>query len=77
MNKWILIQKKPYIRKAELIDDTRKYYGTPGQVGMTFKDGNVIIITGDGALKITKVSFENGDEVDAKTNLQSTKIRLQ
>lgn len=72
-----LNSKKLYIKKAELIDNSRKYFGTIGQVGMTFKDGSVLVITLDGAIKICKVNFENEEEVDAKTYLKSTKIRLQ
>lgn len=72
-----LNSKKLYIKKAELISNTRKYFGTIGQVAMTFKDGSVLIITGDGAIKICKINFENEKEVDAKIHLKSTKIRLQ
>jgi methionyl-tRNA formyltransferase len=44
---------------------------------MTNKDGSVIVVTGDGVIKITKVNFENEDEVDAKNILNSSKIRLK
>ena len=71
-----LNSKKLYIKKAELVDDSRKYYGTCGQVGMTFKDGSVLIVTGDGVIKITRVNFENEGEGEAKTILKSSKIRL-
>jgi methionyl-tRNA formyltransferase len=71
-----LDSKKIYIKKAELVDDSRKYFGTCGQVGMTFKDGSALIVTGDGVIKIIRVNLENEVEVEAKTLLKSSKIRL-
>jgi methionyl-tRNA formyltransferase len=71
-----LNSKKLYIKKSELVDDSKKYFGICGQVGMTFKDGSVLVITGDGVIKITRVNFENEEEVEAKTILKSSKIRL-
>jgi len=43
---------------------------------MTNKDGSVLIITGDEAIKIIKVNFENEEETDARNILNSSKIRL-
>ena len=43
---------------------------------MTLKDGSVIVITGDGVLKIKKVQLENEQPVNAKAYLNSSKIRL-
>ncbi len=68
--------KKLYIKKAELFND-KKYFGVPGQVGMTNSDGSVLIVTGDGVIKIIKVNFENEEETDAKNILNSSKIRLK
>ena len=68
--------KKLFIKSAKLIEEKNFYYGTLGQVGMTLKDGSVVVITGDGAIKILKVNFENEAEVDAKDILNSSKIRL-
>jgi len=70
-----LNSKKLFILEAELIDNTI-YYGTIGQVAMTLKDGSAIVITGDGALKIKKIKLENELPVNAKTYLNSSKIRL-
>ena len=67
--------KKLFIIQAELIDE-KIYYGTIGQVAMTLKDGSVIIVTGDGVLKVTKVRYENESPVDAKIYLNSSKLRL-
>ena len=69
--------KKLYIKKAELFNNDKKYFGIPGQVGMTNRDGSVLIVTGDGAIKIIKVNFENEEETDAKNILNSSKIRLK
>ena len=44
---------------------------------MTYKDGSVLIVTGDGVIKITRVNLENEEEVEAKTILKSSKIRLE
>jgi len=44
---------------------------------MPLKNGGAIIITGDGAIEIIKVNFEGENEVDAKTYLNSSKIRLR
>lgn len=71
-----LNSKKIYIIKSELLDESDRYYGTPGQVGMTFKDGSVIIITKDGALRINTIRLENEENKDAKEYLNSSKIRL-
>ncbi|CAE6488142.1 methionyl-tRNA formyltransferase [Candidatus Nitrosotenuis uzonensis] len=72
----IFNNRKLYIRKAELVSDEKKYFGTPGQVGMINRDGSVLVITGDGVLKILKVSLGDENEVDAKMILNSTKMRL-
>lgn len=69
--------KKVYIKKAEIINNEKKYFGVPGQVAMTNKDGSVLVVTGDGVIKITKVNFENEEEIDAKNILNSSKIRLK
>jgi methionyl-tRNA formyltransferase len=69
--------KKLYVKKAEIVNNGKKYFGVTGQVAMTNKDGSVIVVTGDGVIKITKVNFENEDEVDAKNILNSSKIRLK
>ncbi len=71
-----LKNKKLYIIKAELIKNSEKYYGIPGQVGMTFKDGSVLIVTGDGVLEIIKIKDEKNHEFDAKVILNSSKLRL-
>ncbi len=68
--------KKLYIKKAETVSNDKKYFGVPGQVGMTNKDGSVLIITGDEVIKIIKVNFENEEETDARNILNSSKIRL-
>ena len=70
-----LNSKKLFILEAELIEK-KTYYGTFGQVGMTFKDGSVIVITGDGNLKIKKVKLDNETSVNAKDHLNSSKLRL-
>jgi methionyl-tRNA formyltransferase len=72
----IFNNRKLYIKKVELVSDGKKYFGTPGQVGMINRDGSVLVITGDGVLKILRVSLEDKNEVDAKMILNSTKIRL-
>lgn len=69
--------KKLYIKKAEIINNEKKYFGVPGQVAMTNKDGSVLVITVDGVIKITKVNFENEEDEDAKNILNSSKIRLK
>ena len=43
---------------------------------MTFKDGSVIVVTGDGILKIKKVKLDNEEPVNAKDHLNSSKLRL-
>ena len=43
---------------------------------MPLKDESVIVITGDGALKIKKIKMENESPVTPKTYLNSSKIRL-
>jgi len=68
--------RKLYIKKAELLND-KKYFGMPGQVGMTNKDGSVLVITGDGVIRINRVNYENEEEKDAKNILKSSKIRLK
>ena len=70
-----LNSKKLFILEAELMEK-KTYYGTFGQVGMTFKDGSVIVITGDGNLKIKKVKLDNETSVNAKDHLNSSKLRL-
>ena len=70
-----LNSKKLFILEAELIED-KIYYGAIGQIAMTLKDGSVIVITGDGVLKIKKVQLENELPVNAKIYLNSSKIRL-
>ena len=70
-----LNSKKLFILEAELVDKTI-YYGTIGQVAMPLKDESVIVITGDGALKIKKIKMENESPVTPKTYLNSSKIRL-
>ena len=70
-----LNSKKLFILEAELVDKT-VYYGTIGQVAMPLKDESVIVITGDGALKIKKIKMENESPVTPKTYLNSSKIRL-
>jgi len=72
-----LENKKLFITKAEFIEKPEKYFGTPGQVGMTFKNGSVLIITGDGVLKIIKIKDENNNEFNAKEILKSSKLRLK
>jgi len=72
-----LEDKKIFVTKAELFDTKEKYFGTPGQIGMTFKDGSVLVITGNGILKIIKVKDSTNIEVDAKTFLKSSKLRLK
>ena len=67
--------KKLFILEAELIEN-KIYCGTIGQIAMTLKDGSVIVITGDGVLKIKKVQLENEQPVNAKAYLNSSKIRL-
>lgn len=69
--------KKLYIKKAEKINTEKKYFGVSGQVAMTNKDGSVLVVTGDGVIKIIKVNFENEEELDAKNILNSSKIRLK
>ena len=44
---------------------------------MTNRDGSVLIVTGDGVIKIIKVNFENEEETEAKNILNSSKIRLK
>ena len=72
-----LDSKKLYILKSEIINGGGIYYGTPGQVAMTSRDGSVIIITGNGFLKIITVKLDNEDENVARTYLKSSKIRLE
>ena len=67
--------KKLFILEAELIED-KIYYGAIGQIAMTLKDGSVIVITGDGVLKIKKVQLGNELPVNAKIYLNSSKLRL-
>ena len=71
-----LENKKLFIMKAEFIKKPEKYHGIPGQVGMTYKDGSALIITGDGILKIIKIKDQNNDEMNAKNILNSSKLRL-
>ena len=73
----LLNSKKLYILKSEIVNGKNIYYGTPGQVAMTNKDGSVIVITGDGYLKITSVRIEEGKQELAKMYLKSSKIRLE
>lgn len=68
--------KKLFILEARPIEKDIIYYGTPGQVGMTCRDDTVDVITGDGALKIIKVKYENEEAVSAKEILKSSRMRL-
>ena len=69
--------KKIFVTKAKLHKSKEKYFGTPGQIGMTFEDGSVLVITGNGVLRISKVKNRSNIEVDAKTLFKSSKLRLK
>ena len=73
----IFESKKLYILEAELLEKNYIYYGTPGQVGITMKDGSVVIITGDGGIKIKSVCYEDKIKKNGKVILKSSKIRLE
>lgn len=69
-----LNSEKIYILDASIENDM--YYGTPGQVGMTFKDRSVNIISGKGAIRIKKIKKEDGTITEPKNILKNSKIRL-
>ena len=72
----MLNQEKIFISKAEMIDEKRHFFGTPGQIGLTFKDQSAYVITGDGVLKILKIR-KDGTEFNAKEYFKTSKIRLR
>ena len=51
--------KKMIIWDAELYEDNENYCAMPGQVAEICKNGDVIIITGRGKLKVKLVEYEN------------------
>ena len=71
-----LDSQKLFITEAEIIENEKTYFGTPGQIAMTYKDGTVSIKTGDGVLRIKKVKLNDQEQVDAKKHLFSSKMRL-
>ncbi len=53
------------------------YYGTPGQVAMTHKDGSVSVKTGDGIIRVTRIGVGGQEQTFVKKYLKSSKMRLR
>jgi methionyl-tRNA formyltransferase len=50
--------KKLIIWDAELFEDEEIYLAVPGQVASVEKDGSIIVITGNGKLKIKEIEYD-------------------
>lgn len=71
-----LNNKKFFITLSKIPKNKNRLFGSPGQVGMTHKDGHVTIITGDGELRILEIENSKRKKISPKVILNSTKLRL-
>jgi len=69
--------KKFTIWRADLYHDNENYLAVPGQIAFIDKDkGDVVVITGEGKLKISLVSFLDADKVKPAAIIKSFRKRL-
>ncbi|MBI2265954.1 MAG: formyl transferase [Armatimonadetes bacterium] len=69
--------RKMILWKAGLHDDKEKYCAVPGQIAAISRDdGSVIVITGDGKLRVTEVEYE-GFRGKPSDMIRSTRARLR
>lgn len=68
--------QKIIIWDAELFDDGERYLACPGQVAQVNEDGSIIIISGNGKLKINLVEYQ-GQCLKPRNIIKSIRKRLQ
>jgi methionyl-tRNA formyltransferase len=66
---------KVIILRAEIIDINEQYCAIPGQIARITKNGDVVVLTGDGELKITLIQY-NEDSVKPNKLIKSLRDRF-
>jgi len=71
-------RSKLYVHRAVSVSDPPAYQGRiPGRVvRVNREDGSAEVLTGDGILKLTQVSRENGQRIPAASLIRSTRSHL-
>ncbi len=64
-----LVDKKIVIRDAEIYSDNEKYFAIPGQISSVERDGSIIVISGNGKIKINSI------EIDQKIIMPSSYVK--
>ena len=68
--------KKLIIWDAGLYDDDENFLAVPGQVAAVGKDGDIVVITGNGKLKIREIEYDNDVSKPGKI-IKSIRKRLK
>jgi methionyl-tRNA formyltransferase len=63
------------IWRAELYDDNERYSAIPGQIAKIEPDGSIIVICGNGKLKITEITYNN-ERTAPESYIKSIRKRL-
>ena len=72
-----LDNRKVFVWKASILEKTPVWYGIPGQILQLLSNGDVLIKTGDGILKIEKVGLTEKEIISPQTYFNKLSIRLK
>ena len=69
--------KKIIIWDAEIFEDDEEYLATPGQISSINKEGYIIVITGNGKIKINEIEIDGNRTFMINEIIKSIRIKLK